>query len=122
MFSKSKHNGMYVVISIIRLRTCFGPCAGPSSGHKIYKEEKLYSVGQKIDYIPYFMTHSVHNCLFVVIFIIRLRTCFGPCVGPSSGHKIYKEEKLYSVSQKIDYIPYFDSHCTQLSICCYLYY
>jgi hypothetical protein len=39
MFSKSKHNRLYIVIFIIRLTTCFGPCAGPSSGHKIYMEE-----------------------------------------------------------------------------------
>jgi len=37
---KSKHNCLYVVICIIKLTTCFGPCAGPSSVHKIYKEEK----------------------------------------------------------------------------------
>jgi hypothetical protein len=47
MFSKSKHNYLYVVIFIIRLTTCFGPSAGPSSGHKIYKEEKLYSLSHK---------------------------------------------------------------------------
>jgi hypothetical protein len=49
MFSKSKHKFLYVVNFIIRLTTCFGPCAGPSSGHKIY-EEKLYSVSHKIWY------------------------------------------------------------------------
>jgi hypothetical protein len=51
MLSKSKHNFLYVVIFIIiiiMLTTCFGPYAGPSSGHKIYKEEKLYSVSHKI--------------------------------------------------------------------------
>ena len=37
--SNSKHNRLYFVFFIIRLTTCFGPCAGPSSGHKIYKEE-----------------------------------------------------------------------------------
>ena len=34
-------------------------------------------------------------------FVIRLTTCFGPYVGQSSGHKIHKEEKLYSVSHRI---------------------
>ena len=38
-FSKSKQNSLYFVFFIIRLTTCFGPCPGPSSGHKIYKEE-----------------------------------------------------------------------------------
>ena len=32
---------------------------------------------------------------------VLVTTCFGPFAGPSSGHKIYKEEKLYSVSHKI---------------------
>ena len=45
---------------------------------------------------------SKHNCLYVVIFIIKLTTCFGPCAGPSSGHKIYKEEKtIHYESQNI---------------------
>jgi hypothetical protein len=44
---------------------------------------------------------SKHNCLYVVIFIIMLKTCFGPYAGPSSRHKMYKEEKLYSVSRKV---------------------
>ena len=35
-----------------------------------------------------------------VNFIIRLTTCFDPFAGPSSGHKIYKVEKLYSVSRR----------------------
>ena len=38
------------------------------------------------------LSRSKHNCLYFVFFIIRLTTCFGPCAGPSSGHKIYKEE------------------------------
>ena len=47
-------------------------------------------------------SESKHNCLFVN-FIIRLTTCFGPSATPSSGHKIYKEEKLYlySICHKI---------------------
>jgi len=36
---ESKHNCLYVVI-FIKPTTCFGPLAGPSSGHKIYKKEK----------------------------------------------------------------------------------
>jgi hypothetical protein len=39
------------------------------------------------------LSKTKHNCLCVVIFIIRLTTCFGPYAGPSSGHKIYKGEK-----------------------------
>ena len=35
---------------------------------------------------------SKHSCLYFVNFIIRLTTFFGTCAGPSSGHKIYKEE------------------------------
>ena len=35
---------------------------------------------------------SKHNCLCVVI-CIKSTTCFGPFAWPSSGHKIYKEEK-----------------------------
>jgi len=35
---------------------------------------------------------SKHNCLYFVFFIIMLTTCFGPCAGPSSRHKIYQEE------------------------------
>jgi hypothetical protein len=50
------------------------------------------------------LSKSNHNCLYVVIFIIMLTTCFGPYAGPSSGHKIYKEEKLYRVSHKLLYI------------------
>jgi hypothetical protein len=42
--------------------------------------------------------------IYVAIFINRLTTCFGPYDGPSSGHKTYKEKKLYSVSHKIWYI------------------
>jgi len=38
---------------------------------------------------------------FRLYFIIRLTTCFGPFAVPPSGHKIYKEEELYSVSHKI---------------------
>ena len=38
------------------------------------------------------LSKSKHNCLYFVFFIIGLTTCFGPCAGPSSGHKIYKEE------------------------------
>ena len=38
------------------------------------------------------LSKSKHNCLYFVFFIIRLMTCFSPCAGPSSGHKIYKEE------------------------------
>jgi len=71
--SKSKHNRLYSVFFIIRLTTCLGPCAGPSSGHKLCKEEKLYSVSHKmwytiwnskrslwiLDYIPHFMTHTL---------------------------------------------------------------
>jgi len=37
-------------------------------------------------------TISKHKCLYFVLFIIRLTTCVGPCAGPSSGHKINKEE------------------------------
>ena len=32
---------------------------------------------------------------------IKLTTCFGPCCGPSSGHKNIYSWKLYSVSHKI---------------------
>ena len=35
-----------------------------------------------------------HNCLCICF--IRLTTCFGRC-GPSSSHRTYNEEKLYSV-------------------------
>jgi hypothetical protein len=44
---------------------------------------------------------STVHCLYVVIFIIMLMTWLGPYAGPSSGHKIYKEENLYNVSHKI---------------------
>ena len=31
---ESKHNYL-VLLSLFKLTTCFGPCTGPSSGHKI---------------------------------------------------------------------------------------
>ena len=32
---ESKHNYL-MLFSLFKLTTCFGPCTGPSSGHKIY--------------------------------------------------------------------------------------
>ena len=32
---ESKHNYL-MLLSLFKLTTCFGPCTGPSSGHKIY--------------------------------------------------------------------------------------
>ena len=47
-------------------------------------------------------TMNVKKQLFICVnFIIGLTTCFGPSAGPSLGHKIYKEEKVRSVSRKI---------------------
>jgi hypothetical protein len=43
---------------------------------------------------------SENTTVLCVIFIM-LTTCFSPYAGPSSGHKIHKDEKLYSVSHKI---------------------
>ena len=40
-------------------------------------------------------TKSVRCCYF------KLTTCFGPCSGPSSGHKSICSRKLYSISHKI---------------------
>jgi hypothetical protein len=31
----------------------------------------------------------------------KLTTCFGPCSGPSSGHRSIYSRKLYSISHKI---------------------
>ena len=43
-----------------------------------------------------------HNQPFICVnFIIRLTTCFGLFARPSSRHKIYNGEKLYSLSHKI---------------------
>jgi hypothetical protein len=47
---------------------------------------------------------SNRNCMYDVIFIISLTTCFDPSAGPSLGRKIYKEEKPYNVSHKMWYI------------------
>jgi len=33
---ESKHNHI-MLLPLFKLTTCFGPCTGPSSGHKIYK-------------------------------------------------------------------------------------
>jgi len=58
-----------------------------------------------------------HNCLYVVIFIIKLTTCFDPCVGPSSGHKIYiRKRKLYTMSHKIWYKLTFNEISLSFSI------
>ena len=40
-------------------------------------------------------TQFVRCCYF------KLATCFGPCSGPSSGHKSIYSIKLYSISHKI---------------------
>jgi len=32
---ESKHK-YHLLLSLFKLTTCFGPCTGPSSGHKIY--------------------------------------------------------------------------------------
>ena len=31
----------------------------------------------------------------------KLTTCFGPCCGTSSGHKVIYSRKLYNVNHKI---------------------
>jgi len=47
-FRESQHKMFICFNFIIRLTTCFGHFAGPSSGHKTYKEEKKYRVSRKI--------------------------------------------------------------------------
>ena len=44
---------------------------------------------------------SEHNCLYVLTLSLGWRHVSAPFAGPSSGHKIYKEEKQYSVTHKI---------------------
>ena len=41
------------------------------------------------------ITKFIRCCYF------KLSTCFVPCFGPSSGHKIIYSRKLYSISHKI---------------------
>jgi len=84
-----------VVISYRRFRTTLRPlymgpidCPETSVRNYHYSKERRILVSQ-------------NTTLYIVNFIIRLTTCFGPFAGPSSGHKVYKEEKLYSVSNKI---------------------
>ena len=38
---------------------------------------------------------------FARCYYFKLTTCFGPCSGPSSGHKVIYSRKLYSMSHKI---------------------
>ena len=38
---------------------------------------------------------------FVICFYFKLTACFGPCSGPSSGHRSIYSRKLYSMSHKI---------------------
>jgi len=38
---------------------------------------------------------------FVGCYYFKLTTYFGPCSGPSSGHKSIYSKKLYSMSHKI---------------------
>ena len=44
---------------------------------------------------------SQNTTKFVRCYYFKLTTCFGPCSGPSSGHKSIYSRKLYSISHKI---------------------
>ena len=44
-----------------KLKTCFGPRSGPSSGHKSIYSRKLYSISHKI-YQPKILRDLVLNC------------------------------------------------------------
>ena len=44
---------------------------------------------------------SQNTTKFVICYNFKLTTCFGPCCGPSSGHKSIYSRKLYSISHKI---------------------
>jgi len=41
------------------------------------------------------------NTIKFVSCYFKLTTCFGPCSGPSSGHRSIYSRKLYSVSHKM---------------------
>ena len=44
----SQNTTKFVSSCYLKLTTCFGPCCGPSSGHKDIYSRKLYSIGHKI--------------------------------------------------------------------------
>jgi len=44
---------------------------------------------------------SQNTTKFARCYYFNLMTCFGPCYGPSSGHKVIHSRKLYSISHKI---------------------
>jgi len=44
---------------------------------------------------------SQNTTKLVRCYYFKLTTCFGPCSGPSSGHKSIYSRKLYSISYKI---------------------
>jgi hypothetical protein len=102
----------FMCVNLVKIIVLVPPCSvgattavGPGPPQlqcyylKVHHPHCIYVCIRKKD-----ISKSKHNCLYVVIFIPKLTTCFAPCAGPSSGHKLYKEEKLYSVSHKIRYI------------------
>ena len=44
---------------------------------------------------------SRNTTKLVIDYYFKLMTCFGPCSGPSSGHKSIYSRILYSMSHKI---------------------
>ena len=44
---------------------------------------------------------SQNTTKFARCYYFKLTTCFGPCSGPSSGHKGIYWRKLYNISHKI---------------------
>ena len=47
-FNELKNTAKYLLCYLFKLTTCFGPCFGPSSGHKDIYLRKLYSMNYKI--------------------------------------------------------------------------
>jgi len=41
--------------------TCFGPCSGPSSGHKLYSINCRFSIPLHVRMMEYFIGPSLHN-------------------------------------------------------------
>jgi len=98
------------------LKTATGPC--PKTWRFICYSflDGFFSQNRKKE------TVTIFRCVFPVVFInttrrgflisqnttkfarcyyFKLTTCFGPCSGPSSGHKVIYSRKLYSISHKI---------------------
>ena len=44
---------------------------------------------------------SQNTTKYARCYYFKLITCFGPCSGPSSGHKGIDSRKLYSIRHKI---------------------